>query len=470
MRSVARRAALLLASVTVAAALSLQGQALAARPHVPVPPPSPRPKPPLPLAPAHGTLPGWLHTSGTSVVTANGRPIRLKAVNWYGAEGYDFIPGGLAYRPYLTILRTIKALGFNTIRLPFSNELVERNPIVTEHLKANPALRGKHALQIMDAIVNGARQVGLMVILDDHRSNAGWTAQENGLWYDLPRYTPQGWIADWVRLAHRYKNNPAVVGYDLRNEPHSIGPGEYIVPLGYMRQGAVWGPFGKPYLAQHDWRLAATAAGNAILSINPHALILVEGVAIYPHLLARPKASTIPASERYVWNGGQYVADVYWWGGNLVGAKQYPIRFKVPHQLVYSPHEYGPQMHGQAWIKPDMGEWDWQLAMFNHWGFLLDAKGPNAAPVMVGEFGTPTRSNSTIYNLRGNSQGRWFLSLVDYLAKHPNVSWAYWDINGTTSDAPGHRYGRSDGFSVLTPDWAHVKRPLLLKVLRPILK
>jgi len=47
------------------------------------------------------------------------------------------------------------------------------------------------ALDIMDSIINGARQVGLMVILDDHRSDAGWTAQENGLWYSLPRYTTQ---------------------------------------------------------------------------------------------------------------------------------------------------------------------------------------------------------------------------------------------------------------------------------------
>jgi hypothetical protein len=58
---------------------------------------------PIPLAPAHGTIPGWLHTDGTWIVDAKNHPIRLASVNWYGAEGATFVPGGLDRRPYMDI-------------------------------------------------------------------------------------------------------------------------------------------------------------------------------------------------------------------------------------------------------------------------------------------------------------------------------------------------------------------------------
>jgi len=438
-----------------------------ASPQIPLPPPYPTPTatpPPLPVAPLHGTLPGWLHTDGTRVVDIHGRTVRLVAINWYGAETPDFVPGGLAYRPYISILRTIKYLGFNSVRIPFSNELVERNPNVTAHLEANPWFHNMHALDILDSIIKAAGQVGLMVILDDHRSQAGWTAQENGLWYDLPNYTPGGWIKDWITMARRYKDNPAVVGYDLRNEPHSHGPGQELLSIGYLHQGATWGPFLGADNPASDWRLAAEQAGNAILSVNPHALIIVEGTQIYPTrnpLKGAYCPFNIPATAGYC-------EDSYWWGGNLAGVKQYPVVLNVPHQLVYSAHEYGPEMHGQRWITADMGEYNWQQAMYHHWGYLLDDKVANAAPVWVGEFGTPTDSDADIHDLRGNSQGRWFSALVHYLQRHPQIGWAYWSINGTTSDGVARTYGARDSFGLLTKDWSHLSRDTLLKALQTI--
>lgn len=466
----ALRALLLCALVAVAGVLltnRAQANHPASPPHIPIPPPRPSPTPtvpPLPVAPANGMIPGWLHTDGTRVVDVHGRTVRLATVNWYGAEGSDFVPGGLDYRPYTSILRTIKYLGFNTVRLPFSNELVERNPIVTQHVKGNPWFRNMHALAIMDSIIKAAGQIGLMVILDDHRSNAGWTAQENGLWYDLPRYSSQSWIDDWVTLARRYKDNPAVVGFDLRNEPHSYGPGEEIVGLGYLHNGATWGPFQGVDNPATDWRLAAEQAGDAILAVNPHVLVIVEGTEIYPY--RNPlKGPTCPDGTPAT---GLYCADLYWWGGNLAGAKEYPVLLKVPHQLVYSAHEYGPQMHSQRWITPTMGEADWQREMYKHWGYLLDAKGPIAAPVWVGEFGTPATSALSVHNLRGNSQGRWFSSLVHFLQRYPDTGWAYWAINGTRSGGPGRTYGQRDSFGMLTGDWSHLSLSPLWQALRTI--
>lgn len=382
-------------------------------------------------------IPGWLHTDGTRIVDASGRAVTLAAVNWYGAEGPTYVPGGLNKRPYMEILLTIKALGFNAVRMPFSNEMVERNPKIYEHLNANKELIGMHALSIMDVILNGAKRAGLMVILVNHRSNAGWTAQENGLWYTA-QYPESAWIADWVNMATRYKDNPAVAGFDLRNEPHSYGPGEYILGLGYLKQGATWGPYQGVSNPKSDWRAAAERAGDAILKVNPRVLIIVEGTQIYPFPNNTP--------------------DVYWWGGNLRGAMKYPVQLDVAHQLVYSVHEYGPQMHGQAWITPTMTTADWVHQFQLHWGDIL--QGPNAAPVWIGEFGTPHRSPLDMSNTKPASQGQWFSALVGYIKAH-NLSWGYWTINGS-------RDGHPDSFGLLAPDWRHLARPGLMDNLKTI--
>jgi endoglucanase len=366
----------------------------------------------------------------------------------------------------MDILRTIKYLGFNAIRLPFSNELVERNPVVHLHIAANPEFRGKHALQILDAIINGARQVGLMIILDNHLPAASGpgpgVVQESALWYLPPHYTQQRWLADWLMLARRYRDNPAVVGVDLHNEPHSDGPGLEILGLGYLRQGATWGPFEGRDNPATDWRLAAEQAGNAILHVNPHLLIIVEGVEIYPY--RNPLRG--PFCPDHIPATGLYCADLYWWGGNLAGAKDYPVVLDEPHHLVYSAHEYGPQMHGQRWFTPHMSQAAWQQQMYKHWGYLLDVRGPNAAPVFVGEFGTSANDHA-MRSMSGTLQGRWFWALIDYLHHHRNVGWAYWALNGTRSEQPDGVRSRLDK-GLLATDWARVASPTLLEALHTI--
>src|SRR5437667_4091360 len=106
-------------------------------------------KPVLPSTAIYAGAPGWLHTDGTRIVDAKNHPIRLASINWYGAEGGTFVPGGLSNLSYMNILRTIKHLGFNSIRYAFSNELVETNPVIRRHVDANPQFRGKRALQVM---------------------------------------------------------------------------------------------------------------------------------------------------------------------------------------------------------------------------------------------------------------------------------------------------------------------------------
>ncbi|GAA3439276.1 hypothetical protein GCM10018954_088970 [Kutzneria kofuensis] len=60
-------------------------------------------------------------------------------MNWFGAESGEFVVGGLDRQPLDRIAQLIRNGGFNSVRLPWSNELVESNPVVADtYLTANP--------------------------------------------------------------------------------------------------------------------------------------------------------------------------------------------------------------------------------------------------------------------------------------------------------------------------------------------
>ena len=322
---------------------------------------------------------GYLHTDGAQLVDASGRQVRLTGVNWFGLETCAFTPHGLWARNWVDMMRQIVDLGFNTIRLPFSSQLLDpgSQPNGIDYT-LNPDLQGLSGLQIMDKVVAEAQVLGLKVILDRHRPDCGG---QSPLWY-TDHYSEARWIADWVMLAKRYAGNDAVIGADLHNEPH--GP-------------ATWGD-GNPAT---DWRLAAERAGNAILSANPNWLIVVEGV---EHI---------------------GTSDWYWWGGNLANAGSYPVQLTVPNRLVYQAHDYGPEVSYQSWFNaPDFPRnmtniWD------QHWGYLQEQ---NIAPVLVGEFGGKSVDSGT--------EGTWIHTLMSYIHAH-QLSYTFWCLNPNSGDTGG---------------------------------
>ncbi|MEU1164209.1 cellulase family glycosylhydrolase, partial [Streptomyces sp. NPDC005921] len=210
----------------------------------------------LPLAGATGsahaaTAPGagYWHTSGRQILDAAGQPVRIAGINWFGFETANYVVHGLWSRDYRSMIDQMRSLGYNTIRLPYSDDILKSatvpNSIDFSNGK-NADLQGLNSLQVMDRIVAYAGQDGLRVILDRHRPDAGG---QSALWYtsSVPEST---WIADLKALASRYAADPTVIGIDLHNEPHDP---------------ACWG-CGDTTI---DWRLAAQRAGNAVLSVNP---------------------------------------------------------------------------------------------------------------------------------------------------------------------------------------------------------
>ena len=384
--------------------------------------PSSRPSPAPTLGPP--ALPAVpLRTVGNRVVDRRHRDVTLASANWYGAEEQDYIVGGLDRRPLGAIAREIRALGFNSVRLPWSNALVHDNPVVCDSsVTANPQLRGKHALAVLDTVVTALGREGIMVILDNHMTTADWCClptDANNLWYNaaptpsqpawLQNFHTAQWLADWQTMARhysgaRYRN---VVGADLRNEP---------------RGAATWGtqtgpsPGCQPPAQDNpDWHDAAQRGAACVLGANPDLLIMVEGVA---------------------------------YSLSFSGAAAAPVVLPAghEHQLVYSPHDYGGD---QA---PDVNADPARLAaqLDQQWGFLASGAAPT--PIWIGEFGTCHAAQL----LCGDNHDRsheWIVNLARYITTN-RFGWGYWPLNGTQSRGVTRRAGAEETFGVLDTTWS----------------
>lgn len=347
-----------------------------------------------------------LSTRGSEIVDAAGQPVLLRGVNWFGLETETNSPHGLWARDYKEMLGQIKGLGYNVIRLPYSVQGLRAAEVsgINFAIGSNQELQGKKPIEVMDAVIQEAGRQGLMVLLDSHRLNNQRIPE---LWYG-DGFTEEDWISTWTILAERYKNQPHVIGADLKNEPHGK---------------ASWGTGDRAT----DWRLAAERAGNAILKVNRNWLIVVEGV-----------ENNVP---------GQRLK--HWMGGNLEGVKRFPVRLAVQNRVVYSPHEYGAGVFQQPWFSAI----DFPRNLTTRWeqGFFYIVR-QKIAPIFVGEFGGRQVDEKS-------KEGIWQRRFVDYL-KRNQLGFAYWSWNPNSQDTGG----------ILQDDWVAIDQPKqqLLNQLLPV--
>ncbi|WP_406217264.1 cellulase family glycosylhydrolase [Streptomyces canus] len=337
---------------------------------------------------------GYWHTSGRQILDESGQPVRIAGINWFGFETGNHAVHGLWSRDYKSMIDQMKSLGYNTLRIPYSDDIFKSGTVpnsIDFSSGKNADLQGLNSLGVLDKIVSYAGQDGLKVILDRHRPDSGG---QSALWYTsaVPEST---WIANLKALATRYQGQDTVVGIDLHNEPHDP---------------ACWGCGD----TATDWRLAAQRAGNAVLSVNPDLLIFVEGVQTF--------------------NGVSG-----WWGGNLMGVAQYPVQLNVANRVVYSAHDYATSVAQQSWFSDPSfpanmpGIWD------KYWGYIFKQ---NIAPVWVGEFGT---------TLQSTVDQKWLAALVSYLRPTSTYGadsfhWTFWSWNPNSGDTGG----------ILKDDWQTV--------------
>lgn len=297
---------------------------------------------------------GPISVRGNQTVDNTGQPVRIAAV---GTQRWEPLPADM---------KLIRSLGFNTIRVSWVNATYASQ------------------LNVLDTIFEAAHRENIRVILDNHTNEPGhgpqdnWGAQQkNGLWYDVGgasdgtdgggntgTVTHAKFVNDWTTIAARYRDAPAVLGYDLRNEP-----------LGYGGMCS-WGDGNR----DHDIRLMYEEVGNKIHNVDPRALIICEGVQ-------------------------RYDQQCYW--GDLRGVRQHPVRLVQTDKVVYSVHDYPNYVGGSGMVatgQPSI------VLRNNCYGYLVKE---NIAPVWVGEMGANFTGTYGGENVAQSTA--WAQTLLDYM-------------------------------------------------------
>jgi Cellulase (glycosyl hydrolase family 5) len=237
---------------------------------------------------AHGSAAlTFLHARGQDLVNERGETVLLRGVglgNWMLPEGYMWRFGPGADRPrrieklvsdllgsgparrfwteyrrrYITEadIQRISALGFNSVRPALNSRLF---------LSETGECTGREeGFVLLDHLVTWCKADGIYVILDMHGAPGGQTGQniddsanDQPELFMNPKYQQQ-LLSLWQMLARRYKDEPAIAGYDLLNEP---------LP---ERTGAA-----KAYKAQLEPLYKRIT--QAIREVDPHHLIILEG-------------------------------------------------------------------------------------------------------------------------------------------------------------------------------------------------
>jgi hypothetical protein len=218
------------------------------------------------LAPAPASR--FVRVEGRELVSPAGTPLRLKGIglgNWLLPEGYMFLFKKGAQSPrqindlvselvgpdearafwkgfraaWVTRedIHYLKQIGMDHVRVPFNYR------ILTPEDQAEVWLPEGFAL--LDQVIAWSKAEGLYVILDMHAAPGGQTGRniDDGWthpWLFESAEAQERTIAIWRKLAERYKDEPAVLGYDLLNEP---------LPNGYEELNPRLEPFYKKLTA-----------------------------------------------------------------------------------------------------------------------------------------------------------------------------------------------------------------------------
>ncbi len=417
----------------------------------------------------------WLHAEGSRLYDMNGNEVWLTGANWFGLNCIEYSPHYLYAGDIDDMLQSVADRGINVIRFPISTELILSwmngtpyqisaggmqavyNPPVDQDdgnggvVKAGTygnlnqefvEADGKTLITSdrgFDIILDKCKKYGIKAFIDIHSPHADNSGHNYNLWYgkataDGTMVTTDLWIESLVWVAEKYKDNDTLIGYDLKNEPHGKGQ--------EGAQAAKW----DGSTDENNWAYAATKCADAILDVNPHALIFIEGV-------EQSLSGALPGDY---WgmpdrrDNSPYIGA--WWGGNFRGAREYPIKPKHgTSQIVYSPHDYGPSVYAQTWFDKDFTT---QTLLDDYWydtWAYINAE--DIAPELIGEWGG---------HMDGAENQKWMTLLRDYMIDN-HINHTFWCLNTNSGDTGGLwkniSCGQYEGTTKL--DWEEEKYALM---------
>ncbi|WP_265444666.1 cellulase family glycosylhydrolase [Acetivibrio straminisolvens] len=372
----------------------------------------------------------WLHVEGTNIVDKYGNKVWITGANWFGFNCRERMLLDSYHSDIIADIEMVADKGINVVRMPIATDLLYAwsqgvYPPSTDTSYNNPALAGLNSYELFNFMLENFKRVGIKVILDVHSAETDNQGHTYPLWYN-GTITEEIFKKAWVWVAEHYKNDDTIIGFDLKNEPHTNTGNVKI-----KAQSAIWDNSNHP----NNWKRVAQETALAILDVHPNVLIFVEGVEMYP----KDGVWDDETFDTSPWTGNN---DYYgnWWGGNLRGVRDYPIDLgKYQSQLVYSPHDYGPLVYEQEWFKgPFVTASDeeakrilYEECWRDNWAFIME-KG--ISPLLLGEWGGLTEGGDKLLDLNL----KYLRSIRDYILENKfKLHHTFWCINIDSADTGG---------------------------------
>ncbi len=372
----------------------------------------------------------WLHVEGTNIVDKYGNKVWLTGANWFGFNCRERMLLDSYHSNIVADIDIVADKGINVVRMPIATDLLYawskgEYPPSTDTSYNNADLARLNSFELFNFMLENFKRVGIKVILDVHSAETDNQGHTYPLWYK-GTITENVFQSAWVWVADHYKNDDTIIGFDLKNEPHT-NTGDVKI----KSQSAIWDNSN----SANNWKRVAQETALKILNVNPNVLIFVEGVEIYPKdsVWDDEEINTSP------WTGtNDYFGN--WWGGNLRGVKDYPIQLGAHQsQLVYSPHDYGPLVYEQEWFKGDfVGANDaeakrilYEKCWKDNWAYIME---DGISPLLIGEWGGLTEGGDKLLDLNL----KYLRSMRDYIAANKyKLHHTLWCINIDSADTGG---------------------------------
>ncbi|PHH72869.1 hypothetical protein CDD83_4860 [Cordyceps sp. RAO-2017] len=351
-----------------------------------------------------------LSASSRWIVDAAGQRVKLRCINWAGHLEAN-IPEGLHKKSVEHIADWIASQGFNCVRLTYSIDMARHQGVKVEDsfrraakatgadetammrlyaeaVKKNSFLVGSNGnatvIDVFDRVQSALWDRGVMTILDNHVSRAGWCCDltdGNGWWKDARFYMADNsryfdtaeWRDGLATIATWSRSRPGIVGLSLRNELRAS--------------------FSQIAFAAETWLSYMSPAARLVHDANPDALIIIGGI-----------------------NGGTDLS---------------PLRTLAMMDL-------GPWAHKRVWeahsysftvTTPNFGICSLLKAEYGGlYGFVLEQDKPYTGPLFLSEFGVGMTGGPR--DGLSDKDARYLTCLVDYMSGN-DADWSLWAIQGS---------------------------------------
>lgn len=363
-----------------------------------------------------------LHTSSRWIVNESNKRVKLRCVNWAGHMETN-IPEGLQHQPVSSIGNFISRAGFNCVRLTYSIDMaLNPNQLVSASFSAaaspagvtsdvmqslydsvvgkNPWIASTTTRGTFARVIQELGKVGVMVILDNHVSKAGWCCSNsdgNGWWASASGYDSNNsryfdtneWLKGLRDMASFSARHANVVGMSLRNELRPVGSQD-------MDNHA-------------DWYTYVTQGAQAIHYSNRDLLIVVGGL--------------------------DYAT-------NLSHLYSSPLdRTAYPNKIVWEFHNYAWTFGSGAASNCT----NYQSQLGSRSGFLLTQGKAFTGPLWLSEFGWAQTGTTA-------DQSQYVDCLVNYMEGN-DADWAYWALQGDYYVRKG-LVNNDESWGLLQADWS----------------